>query len=64
MGPGVRPKGWRRWSALPLGGAVCQDRAQYPAFAPCISEVAVGFLYLVIQNLPQLRMYVVIFNLL
>ena len=32
-----------RWSARPLGGAVCGDHAQRPAFAPHTSEVAVGF---------------------
>lgn len=30
--------GWRGG----LGGAVCQDHAQYPAFALSTSEVAVG----------------------
>lgn len=49
-------KGLPRWSAQPLGGAVCRDHAQYSAFAPSTSEVAVEFLvflYLV-HNLPQL----------
>ena len=53
------------WSAHPLGGAVCRGHEQYPAFAPDSSEVAVGFLvfsYLVVHNLPQLRMYAVIFS--
>ena len=35
MGLGVRLEGWLgwlRWSAHPLGGAVCRVRVQYPAF--------------------------------
>ena len=39
----VRVEGWLRWSAHPLGGALCRDHTQYPAFAPSTSEVAVGF---------------------
>ena len=35
--------GWLWWSAHPLGGAVCRNHAEYPAFAPGISEAAVGF---------------------
>ena len=34
---------WIRWSAHPLGGAVCRDHARYPAFAPGTWEVAAGF---------------------
>ena len=41
--PWVRPEGWLRWSAHPLGGAVCRDLALYSAFAPGTSEVAVRF---------------------
>ena len=58
-------EGRLRWSAHPLGGAVCRDHAQYPVFAPGSSKVAVGFLvflYLVVHNLPQLRVYAVIFS--
>ena len=64
MGPGVRPEGWLRWSAHPLGGAVCRDHVQDPAFAPDNSEVAVGFLlYLyLVHNLPQLCRRAVIFS--
>ena len=40
MGP---TEGWLGWSAHPLGGAVCRNHAEYPAFAPGISEAAVGF---------------------
>ena len=64
-GPGLRLEGWLRWSAHPLGGVVCREPVQYSAFAPDPSEVAVGFLvflYLVVQNLPQLRMHAVIFS--
>lgn len=46
-------------------GAMCRGHAQYPAFAPGSSKVAVGFLlllYLVIQNLPQLHVHPVIFG--
>ena len=59
---------WRlRWSAYPLGGAVCSYLTQYPAFAPDTSEVAVGFLvflYLIVHNLPQWGVGAVIFSLL
>ena len=63
--PGVRPEAWLRWSSHPLGGAVCRDHAQYLAFAPDTSEVAVGILvclYLVVHNWPQLCMRAVIFS--
>ena len=33
-GPGVRLKGWLRWSARPLSVTVCRGHAQYLAFAP------------------------------
>ena len=34
---------WRlRWSAHRLGGALCRNHVQHPAFAPGTSEVAVG----------------------
>ena len=39
----VGVEGWLRWSAHPFGGAVCSYHAQYPAFAPSTSEVAVTF---------------------
>ena len=35
-------EGWLRWSAHPLGGAVCRDHVQPPTFARSFSEVAVG----------------------
>ena len=44
---------------------MCEGLAQYPAFAPSSSEVAVGVsvsLYLVVQNLPHLRVHAVIFS--
>ena len=56
---------WLRCSAHPLGGALCRDHEQDPAFAPGTSEEAVGlvaFLYLVIHNLPQLYRHAVIFS--
>ena len=46
---------WLRCFAHPLGGAVCRGHAQYPAFAPGSSKVAVGFFGLFVsfvQNLP------------
>ena len=49
----------------PFGDTVCNRHAQYSGFAPCSSEVAVGFLdflYLIVSNLPQLRMQAVIFS--
>ena len=33
--------GWLRWSAHPLGGTVCRDHVQDPAFALGTSEMAV-----------------------
>ena len=65
MGPVVMPEEWFKWSAHSLGAAVCRDHAQYPAFSPDTSEVAVEclvFLYLVVHNLPQLRMFAVKFS--
>ena len=69
MCPGVRPEGWLRWFAHPLGGVVCRGHAQYPAFVPAFapgsSKVAVGFSGLFVsfvQNLPQLGMQAVIFS--
>ena len=44
-GPGVGPEGWLRCSAHPFGGSVCRGQAQYPAFAPGSSEVAVEFFW-------------------
>ena len=54
-----------RWSARRLGGAICRDHVQYPAFAVCTSEMSVGLqgvLYLTVHNLSQLRMCAVIFS--
>ena len=73
MCPGVRSEGWLRSSAHPFGGVEFRGHVQYPVFAPGSSEVAVGgffvlfglvwvFLYLVVQNLPQLHMHSVIFS--
>ena len=61
----IGTEGWLRWSAHPLGGAVCRDHACYPAFFPNTLEVAVGLLillYFVVCNLPQLHMHAVIFS--
>ena len=33
MGPDVRPGGWVRCFAPPLGGVVCRGHVLYPAFA-------------------------------
>ena len=63
--PGVRPEGWLRCFTHPLGSVVCRGHAQYPAFAPGSSKLAVGFFGLFVsfvQNLPQLRRNVVIFS--
>ena len=43
MGQCIGPKGWLRWSAHPLVGAVCRDFCPVPCFSPSTSEVAVGF---------------------
>ena len=53
-----------RWFAHPLGGVESRGHSQYSAFVPSSSEVVVGFcfFYLVIQNLPHLRMHAVIFS--
>ena len=66
MCPGVGPEGRLRCFAHLLGGGACRGHAQYPAFAPVSSEVAVGFLRLCIfwvQNLSQLGRHVVVFSL-
>ena len=72
MCPGVRPEGWLKWFALPLGGVVCRGHVQYPAFSPnplillpALWKWQLGFLvslYLVVQNLPQLCMHTFIFS--
>ena len=62
--PGVRPKGWRRWSAHPLRGAMCRGACVALAFAASVPAVLVGFLvflYLV-PNLPQLHMHTATFS--
>ena len=41
MCPGLRLEGWLRCFAHPYGGGECKGHAQYPAFAPGSSEVAV-----------------------
>ena len=41
----VRLEGWLRWFAHPLAGVLCRGHAQYPAFAPGSSKVAVGFFW-------------------
>ena len=46
--PRVKPEGWLKWLAHPLGSTVCRGHVQYPAFAPCSSKVAVGILGLCI----------------
>ena len=35
-------EGWLRWSAHPLGDAMCRDHGQDPDFAAPASEMAVG----------------------
>ena len=65
---GVGAEGLLRWFAHPLGGVESKRHSQHSAFVPSSSEVVVGFcvffifLYLVIQNLPHLCMYAVIFS--
>ena len=57
--------GQEGWFAHPFGGAMCRDRAQYPAFAPDTSKVAAGFvvfLYRIVHNLLQVHLYAVIFS--
>ena len=65
MCPGVRLEGCLRWSAHPSGGVVCRGRAQYLLLLPALQKWQLRFLvflYLVVHNLPQLRMPVVIFS--
>ena len=51
--PGVRPEGWVRCFAHPLGGVECSGHGQYPVFAPGSSEVAVEVSGLFVYNLPH-----------
>ena len=72
MCPGVWLEAWLRWFAHPFGGGVCRAHAQYPAFAPnplllfpAFQKWQLGFwgfFVSVVQNLPQLHMYTVIFS--
>ena len=39
-GPWVGQEAELRWSVHPLGGAVCRDHVQYPAFAPGTPKMA------------------------
>ena len=59
-------RGWLRWFAHPLRGAVCRDHMQYSGLAPGTSEVAaaLGPFCIIVHNLPQLPMHGVIFSLL
>ena len=41
--PGVGLEEWLRCFVHPLGVTVCRGHAQYPAFAPGSSKLAVGF---------------------
>lgn len=68
MGAGVRPEGWLRGSAHPLGDAVCRDHAHRMQNAlPLLLALGSGpwvmaFLSLVVHNLPQLHMHAVTFS--
>ena len=65
--PGVRTEGCPREFAHPCGGVECRGHGQDPAFAhdtlflhPDLQKWQLGFLvflYLVVQNLPQLHMH-------
>ena len=61
---GSRPAGWLGWFAHPLGGGVCRGHTQYPAFLWALQKWQLDFLVSVsfVQNLPQLRIYEVIFS--
>ena len=50
MCPGVGPEWWLRCFAHPFGGVVCRGHAQYPAFFPGSSEVAVGLFGLFVAS--------------
>ena len=56
-------RGWLRWSAHRLGGALCRDHVQYPAFAPGTSQLGLDLFVSCCHNFPQLHI-VIIFNLL
>ena len=47
--PGAGPEAWLRCFAHPSGGGVCRGHAQFPAFAPGSSKVAVGFYGLLVS---------------
>ena len=59
---------WKKWFMYfphPLGGAVCRNHAQYPAFTPENREVAIRFLVfwcLFVHNLPKMHMHRLIFS--
>ena len=53
MKVGVGLEGRLRWFAHPLGGVVCRGHAQYAAFAPGSSKVAVGFFCLLSRICPN-----------
>ena len=48
------------WSACPLGGAVCRQHEQDPAQGS--GSWVFAFLYLIVRDLPQVRMPAVIFS--
>lgn len=56
------------WSACPLGGAVCRDHVQLPAFAPGSSEVALGLwpfcilLFSLCLNCPCVWLFLVLYS--
>ena len=54
---------WLRWSARRLGGALCRDHEQYPAFAPGTSQLGLDLFVSCCHNFPQLHIGI-IFNLL
>ena len=48
----VLARGGLRWFVYPLAGVACRGHAQYLAFAPSSSKVAVGFFWMVFVSCP------------
>ena len=48
---------WPRWSARPLGGAVCRDHVQPLLLLLAPQKWQFGFLYLIVHNLCSLCLH-------
>lgn len=68
-GLGIGKRGGLGGLPTPFSGIVCRGQAQYPVFTLSSSEVVAGFLgffffflYLLVDDLPQLCMHTIIFS--